>query len=271
MTTLRRTRLTGAAFRALERYRAYATRGSVRPSDAGLPLPPPLLMVQVAGHADADLFLAGGRDAARTIRDAVGRHGPDLSQLDAVLDFGVGCGRVARHWADLDGPRVVGTDYNPRLADWTGGNLPFVEARTNRLEPPITGLDDATFDCIYAISVLTHLTEPVQRRWAAELHRLLRPGGVLVVTTAGDRFRPVLARFDEGLLGAYDAGELVVTDTDVEGGNRCNAYHPPGWIARELGPIGFDVAEFTPEGMASSGGQDLYVLRRRTAPADGAA
>jgi 2-polyprenyl-3-methyl-5-hydroxy-6-metoxy-1,4-benzoquinol methylase len=51
----------------------------------------------------------------------------------------------------------------------------------NAYEPPIQERD-ASFDFIYAISVLTHLTEAHQKAWLEELNRLLAPDGRLVVS-----------------------------------------------------------------------------------------
>jgi hypothetical protein len=56
--------------------------------------------------------------------------------MSAILDFGVGCGRVARHWNGLSA-EVHGCDYNPVLVEWCKANLPHLRAVTNRLDPPL--------------------------------------------------------------------------------------------------------------------------------------
>jgi len=52
------------------------------------------------------------------------------------------------------------------------------------LQPP-TGLPAQGFDLVYGISVLSHLSEPDQFAWLAELARLTRPGALLLLSTLG--------------------------------------------------------------------------------------
>src|SRR5215210_6063682 len=98
------------------------------PAPGGIPLPPARLRVLVT-RQDSDGFVRSGAREAATIRRVVAGAGFELDSLGAILDFGCGCGRVARHWAGLEGPEIHGCDYNPRLVDWTARNLPFMQAR----------------------------------------------------------------------------------------------------------------------------------------------
>ena len=45
---------------------------------------------------------------------------------------------------------------------------------------------------MYSFSIFTHLPEGLHRTWLEDLHRIMRPGATLVVTTAGRR---VVGRF----------------------------------------------------------------------------
>ncbi len=79
-----------------------------------------------------------------------------------VLD--VGCGRNKR-------PGAIGVDYNAdtaadALADINGGRLPF---------------RDSVFDRVELIHVIEHVENVVQT--IEELHRVLKPGGVLRMET----------------------------------------------------------------------------------------
>ena len=267
----RRLRLTGPAFRALERYRALrGTRKASLAQDPDpsvsatdrLPLPPPLLRVQVSGDPDPDDFLRSGREGALVLRETLLRHAPQgIEGLDAILDFGCGCGRVARHWATLERPEVHGCDYNPRLVKWCGENLPFLHVRRNGLAPPLS-YPAERFDFVYALSVFTHLSEQMQFEWIAELRRVIRPGGFLLFTVHGDgQAAEHLTRPGRSGLEAYRAGRFVVTDESVEGLNLCAAYHPHQWVVDQmLG--GFELLEFLPQGATMNGGQDLYLVRR---------
>ena len=229
----------------------------------GLPLPPPLLMIQVIGAADWPHFIRGGEEQAGMLREMLARYGVDLGDLDAILDFGCGCGRIARHWARLSGPRIHGSDYNPTLVAWCQQNLPFMEAARNQLAPPLT-YEDAQFDFVYSASVFTHLPEPLQHAWIRELHRVIKPGGYLWFTTAGEKAAERdLTRFDRRRWWpAFQAGELVVTEQTMAGTNLCNAYHPRSWTETHLLGPGFTLVQFEPGESELHGYQDSYLVRR---------
>jgi SAM-dependent methyltransferase len=215
----------------------------------------------VAGTTDASWFLESGRTTAETIRAAAARHGVDLNEIERLLDFGCGCGRVTRHWRNL-GATVHGSDYNGDLVDWCRRNLAFATFTMNRLAPPLP-LASATVDVAHAVSVLTHLPEDLQHAWLAELRRVLRPGGLLIVTTHGDRY---LDRLDDEERGSYERGELVVRWESVAGTNLCTAFHPERYVREKLVGDEFELLEFAPSGAVGTPDQDLGVLRRTERP-----
>jgi SAM-dependent methyltransferase len=227
----------------------------------GFPLPPARLIETVAGTPDPEWFLEGGRRGARTISDMLALRGRELADFGAVLDFGCGCGRVMRHLAapagGRKGPALYGTDYNRRLLTWCRRNLPVAEYATNRLRPP-TSHEDGRFGFIFAFSVFTHLTEVLQLEWIAELHRILEPGGLLLVSVHGDRYVDTL---DDPERARYHAGETVVRSADSAGGNRCASFHSEQCVRTRLA-AGFEVLEFVPEGALGNPHQDAYLLRR---------
>lgn len=68
------------------------------------------------------------------------------------------------------------------------------------LAPPTPYVSES-FDLVYALSVFSDLDEHLQRDWLAEFRRLLRPGGLLVLSVLGDTMRhrlsaPERASFD---------------------------------------------------------------------------
>ena len=217
----------------------------------GLPIPPASLRVLVDGHGDPAGFLRYSRAGADVIRTALTEAGRGFE--GSVLDFGCGCGRTARNWAEL-GIDLHGCDYNSRLVGWCQERLPFMEARVNGLEPPAP-YEDSTFDVVYAISILTHLTEELAARWVSEWRRILKPDGVLVVTTIGDAYREHLSAAGRE---RYEAGEVVVKAPRVEGLNACVAHHPRSYVVDEL-LADFDVLAFLPGGTVPSFLQDAYV------------
>lgn len=255
LRTLERLGLLLPAYRGYERVRALgATRLSTGPD--GLPVPPPELIVRVAGTADPAWFLEGGRLAEQSIRGALERAGTSVEQAGAILDFGCGCGRVVRRWHDVPGP-VHGTDLSPEAIAWCRDALPFARFGVNVLEPPLP-YADASLGLVYALSVLTHLAVDTQLRWMAELRRVLRPGGFLLVTVHGEAYVPRLTA-DEA--SRFRTGECIVRWSEVAGSNLCTTFHP-GRFVRETLAQGFELVELVPRGALGNPEQDLVLLRR---------
>jgi len=240
---------------------ALAAKSSLSGDDAavldGLPIPPARMRAQVGPlHANARFFLESGKHNAELIRSAV-----PIDEVRALLDWGCGCGRVLRHWADLHDTRVHGCDINPRMVDWCNENLPFADTDVNELTPPLP-YGDSTFELVYAFSVMTHLPEDLQRAWMAECRRVLKPGGYFLFSTLGAHFVS-RDRLTPEERQSFDDGNLVVLYQGSPGTSLCSAYHPPDYVARELAD-GFDVVSFRPA--ADDGRHDLHVLQKTAVP-----
>jgi SAM-dependent methyltransferase len=259
------------ALRALDRvslleptYRVYEALRSARGGDAGtqeadgFPVPPARLRTVVAGTPGLAWFLDSGRQQAAIIREAFERHGPPLEEAGRMLDFGCGCGRVIRHWAELTGPELHGSDYNGRLIRWCESNLPFAEFSVNGLQPPLEH-EAGRFDRVYGISVLTHLPPELERAWIDELGRILEPGGLLLLTTHGQSY---VERLTPDERARYRAGEVVVRWASVAGTNLCTTFHPEPYVRERLAPE-LELLEFVSEGgTPGSLRQDLAVFRK---------
>jgi SAM-dependent methyltransferase len=247
IAALEKTRLAVPAFRVYERALALRTRGDVI-SDDGWPLPPAHLRVLVSGTADSKWFLRGGAREARLIASLLAEVGETPASVQPLLDFGCGCGRVLRHWRGL--AQVHGCDFNPVPLGWCERHLPFTFSR-NYLDPPLP-YPDEEFGLIYAISVLTHL--PETEEWLDELHRVVRRGGFLLVTTQGDRYTDKLTATERR---RYDVGEVVVRHSVGRGSNLCSVHHPPAYLASAPG---FERVVFRAGDREMS--QDMSLLRR---------
>jgi SAM-dependent methyltransferase len=266
-TTLRaldRMSLLEPVYHAFERVRSLRGSEDGEVDADGLPVPPPRLRVEVAGTAGLEWFLDSGRQQAGIIRSAAERNGAPLESAGSLLDFGCGCGRVLRHWAEVEGPAIHGSDYNERLVGWCAANLPFVTASVNKLTPPLR-YEDEQFDLVYAISVFTHLPHDLERAWIDELGRITVPGGLLLLTTHGDSYAD---RLDADERATYDSGEPLVRWPGVAGSNLCTTFHPESYVRTRLAP-GLKLLEHTPDGgTLGSREQDLVVFRK---PAPGTA
>jgi SAM-dependent methyltransferase len=227
--------------------------GKAGVADDGLPLPPARMRAQVGPlHVDARFFLESGRHNAELLRSLV-----PLDEIGALLDWGCGCGRVLRHWAMLEHTRVNGCDINPRMVAWCNEHLPFADAKVNELSPPLP-YADASFDLVYAFSVMTHLSEELQHEWVDECRRVLKPGGHFLFSTLGeyyvsrDRLTPDERR-------SFEQGRLVVLYERSAGSSLCSAYHPPAYVEHELAKD-YDVVTFRPA--ADDGRHDIHLLRK---------
>jgi len=222
---------------------------------------------RVIGDRDARGFLvSGATDYHRIDRVLVALTGRHLHAFDRVLDWGVGCGRLARHFPSAHARAFAGCDIDRDNVDWCAANLPGTFA-ASRLLPPLP-FDDASFDAVYGVSVFTHMREPMQLAWLAELARVMRPGGFLVTTTHGEtaiefsRLPPP----DYRQMRERVAREgLVVTgnNTQLDGhadheGEYVNVYHSIGYVQRTWSRH-FDVLHIVP-GLILH--HDLVVMRK---------
>jgi SAM-dependent methyltransferase len=131
-----------------------------------------------------------------------------------VLDFGSGAGRVLRHFhAEAEAAEFWGADMHAPSVEWLERELsPPFHAWRCRAEPPL-GLEHASFDLIWAISVFTHLADQ-SLPWLLELHRLLKPDGLLIATYYGRWNSEELAGepWDEDRVGMNVLGHNVGWD-----------------------------------------------------------
>ncbi len=105
-----------------------------------------------------------------------------------VLDFGCGAGRTLRHFlAEASRPDTEfwGADIDEKSIGWLEANLsPPLRLINSETEPPLP-LERDSFDLAWAISVFTHLAD-TSAEWILELHRILKPGGLLMASYMGE-------------------------------------------------------------------------------------
>ncbi len=229
------------------------------PSAFGGPMPPPALRARV-GQLSRRVFRSVGVEGSRQIQAAVARtRVPGRAYAD-WLDFGCGCGRIARYVAAL--PEVgalYGVDVDADLVAWSARSLAHCgRFATMRPDPPLA-FGDATFDVVYAISIFTHYTEAEQLAWLDELRRVLRPGGLLLATTIA----PSLARSFPGVsareLARLDEAGFLCVNADSASFNERAAFHSPAYLHAHWG------GRFTPrlhEPSGFVGYQDLTVWQK---------
>jgi SAM-dependent methyltransferase len=193
-------------------------------------LPPQEMRLLSAGIAEADRFVASGRTGIEWLRSVLARQGVSMDEGTDILEFGCGAGRYLRHLSDQAGS-LVGVDYNPYLLAWTEANLPFARSMVCGTRPPLPEADDL-FDVVYAVDVFSHLDDSSQVPWFDELARVLRPGGLLVITLYGASRTENLSI---ALRRTFGEGRLAVLWPALSGTNGCAAYHPRAYVERVFG------------------------------------
>lgn len=155
--------------------------------ELGKPIPPGWLAQAFTGVPEPEQFIRGGRRAAELIIDWARDAGLPPQSIDTILDFGSGCGRVSRHIPDLTSARVIGCDLHEDAIDWCQTHYTEGTYIVGSLNPPLA-IQDHSIDLIYAISVFTHLDADYQRTWLQEWARIIKKGGLAIVTFNGDDF-----------------------------------------------------------------------------------
>ena len=146
------------------------------------PFPPKELMTNVSGLTNDRDFASHGVDIFRALMQASPKP---ITDYRSILDFGCGCGRLARMFKGHPN-RIVGCDIDERHVNWVAGNLDYMTACLTSVNPPLPFGDDE-FDAIISISIFTHLTEKSQDDFLAELSRITSSDGYLFLTVHGSR------------------------------------------------------------------------------------
>ena len=160
--------------------------GIILPKDVGIlhNFPSQERLERVQRFDTVNSVAVSGLNAAWRMTEIAKYYGWDAE--GAVLDWGVGHGRVARHIAKFSNATVFGIDIDPDNISWIQENLSdIVEAVVGPLLPP-TEYQTDSFSMLYGLSVMTHLPLDVQRAWLIEIERVLKPGGLALLTFAGD-------------------------------------------------------------------------------------
>jgi SAM-dependent methyltransferase len=148
------------------------------------PYPGDDLAYRVTGRRDRDWFLESGQRSVQELKRIVGLTGKTIDDFEDILDFGCGCGRMLIWLGDVAG-NIHGTDIDSAAIDWVRECLPYATATVNHALPPLP-YEDGSFDLVFNHSVLTHIDEHRQDLWLAELRRVTRPGGSIVLTVHGE-------------------------------------------------------------------------------------
>jgi SAM-dependent methyltransferase len=234
---------------------------------AAMTPPTPELVAVTQGGGDVTAYTDSAVSSFLSIEALLRAAGHDPAAARRVLDVGCGTGRLLLGWHAADRTRhLVGADINGSLIDWSRAHLADVaEWHTSHVAPPLP-FDDASFDVIQLASVFTHLPLDLQRTWLAELRRLVRPGGAILLTLHGEVYSRLL--LDDASRAAYAQSGYAEFAGAEPGANAFATFHSEAF-ARGLFAEFADVRLFPrgndperPSLFPIAALQDVYVLTR---------
>jgi SAM-dependent methyltransferase len=218
---------------------------------------------RVDGHGIEAGFNIGGYSTAHKLDTVASRFaGRPLAGLGPVLDWGCGCGRVSRFVA-RPGADLYGVDIDSENALWCSEHIRGTFAAISP-DPP-TAFDDDFFGAIYGISVFTHLDPHYEAAWLEELHRIAKPGAILLLSVLGGA-ASVASGVVERVFSPDSADGFVNLgrNRDIDSVTSAstyyrNVFHQPGYIAKTWGQY-FEILSIE-EGIVENM-QDLVVARK---------
>jgi SAM-dependent methyltransferase len=227
-----------------------------RKEHPGFAVPPLPILWDAQATTDLVEYKRSGEETASQYWDLMRPYlEASASRLQRVCEWGCGPARIIRHLPRLASGWSIefyGSDYNRESIRWCRENLHDVTFVENGLAPPLPFEQDF-LDVVFARSVFTHLSEDLHYRWVAEMIRVLRPGGVFILTTHGDAYRPRLTVRERV---RYDAGEFVIRTLAAEGRKLFAAFHSPHFVRTRL-LLGLEVLAHHP----GRGTQDIWMTR----------
>ena len=233
-------------------------------------MPPEDVHAMARGPASAGGSLYYADMVARRLRRRRVRAG---ERARRCLDFGCSSGRAIRPLvAAYPEADWHGCDPIAAAIEWAQANIQGVEFVHSPEHPPLP-YDDESLDAVYAISIWSHFNAPAAQRWLDEMRRLIRPGGLLLMTTHGLQTIPhdrgTRRRSEEQLQRAASALERdgfwfeaefgAAGDHGVMDPDWGTAFLTPEWLLKTVTPH-WKVVSFAPGRVEDN--QDLYVLER---------
>ncbi|ALG67388.1 class I SAM-dependent methyltransferase [Beggiatoa leptomitoformis] len=227
------------------------------------------LVYLTQGHTQVEEYQNTIIPAVLNMRMYLEKSGVAIQKIQTLLDFGCGSARLLVGWHVIAPTiRLYGCDLNTQLIQWAQTNLPTeIHCQLNGLHPPLP-YHDRQFDCLYLISVFTHLSLGTQKQWIDEFKRILRIGGHILITLHGEMYvRNTFYQQPDKIHEFETTGFVKTGQPTEEGANQYGAYHSPAFVKKLFS--GFKIVGYFPCGndrqhntlfqIAQS--QDVYVLQ----------
>lgn len=202
-------------------------------------------------------YIEDGELTAREILDSIQNH---LPANPSILDWGCGPARITRHLKRIFPTAMVsGCDTNTTTINWNKAHIKEIDFVQQNHQPPLPFMNQQ-FDLIIGFSVLTHIPATAQHEWLSELHRILKQGGIVWMTTHGNHF---IQRLSKKRKQEIREQGIYSTEYPVAGHRMMTTYHQPEKLKQLLEEkfellAHFDGAIFPDK----AGRQDLWVIKK---------
>lgn len=215
----------------------------------------------------------------RVILDYARKEGVDFSANPKVADFGAGWGRYTRFLLKYTKPdNIYGLEVNEYILENTRKTFGACNLLKVNSYPPCD-LRDNLIDLVLGYSVFSHLSPDCADAWIGEFARIVRPGGLVMMTTQGRTFVEYCQYIrDSGnithpwhnslaksfvnvqeCLEQYDNGGFLHAQTGQYDGTYGESLVSPGYIKKNWVEY-FDLIDFFDD--RSTLPQALFVLKR---------
>lgn len=222
-------------------------------------MPPDHLIQRVHGSGGPQSFSDAGKMLAFDLDACMQMAGVHPAPGAKVLDFGCGPGRVAQWFQKIHpAAKLHGCDIDPDPIAWANENLDGV-FEVNPHHPPLP-FDGSHFDLVFSVSVFTHLPEDMQFEWLAELRRVTKPGGFLLLSIHGANLASRRAPLTEGEKVLETKGFLYRKGNGVNGlpDFYQNTFHSTRYVYEQWSHY-FEIRFVLKRGL--NGHQDIVICR----------
>jgi ubiquinone/menaquinone biosynthesis C-methylase UbiE len=242
-----------------DRRKFAADNRTFQAANPGLKLPPARLRFDVIACSHAEYYVTTGKAMAIQMHEVMKKWSVPKSAV--ICEWGCGPGRILFPLAAMDTrmeSKFIGTDMYPPSIKWAqsvqDGHTTF---HLNKMTPPLA-IPANSVDFVYAVSVFTHLSEPLTKDWLGEIMRILKPGGIFWFSAHnGQHHRHELNPAQQA---ALNRGEFVAIDSKHDGSQMYTGIHCPELMKTLIAAAGAELLEYQVNG--NNKYQDAWIVRK---------
>lgn len=162
-------------------------------------------------------YLSDGWRTMVELQDVLDLYGLSLRQCGSFLEFACGQGRFTRHLARIfKQDQLTVSDVVPGSVDFLQ-NAMGVKGFYSSTDPDQVKIS-GQYDVVFVLSLFSHLPPLVWRKWLQVLYGSLKPNGILIFSTHGEKCaRLAGVNWDETECSFYPSSESTVLDGQTYG------------------------------------------------------